>query len=602
MGVGSVFNKKETALSYRSQSLAKDPQFARKRLQSAVLLGLLGSVILGRIGYLSLLQNEENAQRAERNTQSFVRLEAPRGNILDAENRPVAYSEDTFRVTFLRRGLTTEEIQSTLLKIGQLWQEDMSSLTATILSTKDPWKEHTLGDKKTFDQVLALQETPDDFPGARLHRTPNRIYPYGYALAHIVGNIGAIQKNQVNDYTRPLYLPNALVGQSGLELYYEDRLVGKRGVLQKKINARREQLAEPELLENARPGDDLHLSLNAEWQQYACDLLGDRTGSIVFIDVQTGEIAVLASMPSYDPDRPGISEINGLEVSYFNRCVQGLYPPGSTFKLVTASAMLSQSPTALRSTVTCTGSYSWPGWSRRFHCDNRSGHGPISLEEALKVSCNVYFYKKGESIGGEFLATEALEFGFAQKTGIDLLNEKAGHLQKDRPAPVGPEILNFSIGQGELLATPLQVAVAFAYLANNGKPIVPHLVVNDPIPATGERHELPKWSSEGRAALISGFWKAVNEPGGTAYRTEFDPKWDVIGKTGTAEKGGDKLDAWFSGYYPRSNPKYAFAAHLEDANDHGGTVAAPLIREMIRKIEQSALEDQEAESVSNPSS
>lgn len=573
-------------MNYRSQSLAKDPQFARKRLQSVAVVAVLGSVILGRVGYLSLYQHEELAERAERNTQSFVRLEAPRGNILDRENRPLAFNEDSFRVTFLKRGLQPEEIQSTLFQLGALWQVDLSAKLNEILETPDPWKEHVLGEKKTLNEIVAIQETPERFEGTRIHRTPKRIYPYGYALAHIVGNIGPIQKEQVEKFPRPLYLPNSLVGQAGLEQVYEARLVGKRGVLQKKVNARREQLAEPELLEDARPGDDLRLSINAEWQQYACNLLGESKGSIIFLDVQNGEVVVLASMPSYDPSQPGRQEINGMEVSYFNRATKGLYPPGSTFKLITATAALTRSGISPNSEVLCEGSYQWPGWLRKFHCDNRSGHGSVDLQEALKVSCNVYFYKNAEQLGGDRLAEEALKFGFARKTGIDLPGELSGSLQKERAAPVGPEILNFAIGQGEILATPLQVATAFAYLANNGKPIVPHLVINGPNPqALEDSHALPSWSPEDRTALISGFWKAVNEEGGTAYRAGFEPEWDVVGKTGTAEKGLEKLDAWFSGFYPRSNPKYAFVAHVEEANDHGGDVAAPLIREMIRKIE-----------------
>ncbi|MGF1573155.1 MAG: penicillin-binding transpeptidase domain-containing protein [Sumerlaeia bacterium] len=575
-------------MTYRSQSLAKDSQFKSKRIQSALAMGLLGTVVLGRIGYLALAQHEQHAERAERNTQSTIRLEAPRGNILDRESRPLAYNEDSFRITFLRRGLTQDEIRSTLLKIGQLWQVDMSEKIDEVLASKDPWKEHLLANKKTLDEIIALQETPENFPGARLHRTPKRIYPYGYSTAHIIGTIGSIQKSQVQEYTRPLYLPDALVGQSGLEAFYEPRLVGKRGVLQKKVNARREQLAEPQLLEGAKPGDDLHLTINAEWQQYACDLLGERKGSIIFIDVTNGEIVVLASMPTYDPASPGKSTLDGLEVSYFNRSVQGLYPPGSTFKLVTATAVLEHSTASLSTTVNCEGYYRWPGWSRRFHCDNRSGHGPIALEDALKVSCNVYFYKNAELLGGELMANAATDFGFGRKTGIDLSTEKSGSLQNNRPAPEGPEILNFGIGQGQILSTPLQVATSFAYLANNGAPLRPHLVANQSTGQITEPHPLPRWSTQGRTAIINGFWKAVNESGGTAYRSGFEREWDVIGKTGTAEKGGDKLDAWFAGFYPRSRPKYAFVAHIEDANDHGGTVAAPLIREMIRKIESPA--------------
>jgi penicillin-binding protein 2 len=573
---------------YRSQPLSKDATFGQKKRWTFIALALLGGIVLTRITYLAVFQHEKLSADAVRNTEVITRLEAPRGDIHDRNGILVAYNEDRYRVTFVKRGLNEEEIEDSLNRLSRLWNSDLTANSEAILAHSDPWREHELAKRKTLEEVLAVQETPELYPGVRLQKSDRRRYPFGHHLAMIVGHMGPIQEHQSADFTRPLYLPNALIGQSGLEKTFEPQLVGKRGELRKRVNSRRELITTPEMLEPAQAGDALHLTVDALWQAKAMELLGEKTGSIVVMDVHTGALLVLASTPTFNPEQPGTPVVEGQEPSFFHRAIQGLYPPGSTFKIVTATARLQNGGLFSSDQEVCTGSSQWPGWLRPFHCDNRAGHGSIGMEAALKGSCNVYFFESGKMLGGDILGDSARAFGYAVPTGIELQGEATGQLQKEKDFPEGAEIFNFSIGQGELLCTPLQVAKSFALLANGGKPVVPHVVDRvgeNPFTPVTEQFDWPVLSAAQRERIVGGLWRATNELGGTAYKVGFRKEWGVVGKTGTAEKGGDRLDAWFAGYYPRTAPKYAFVAHVEEANAHGGEIAAPLIRELIEWME-----------------
>jgi len=544
-------------------------------------VGIVLLIVAGRVGYLTVIKGDASAERAEKNLQFLERLNAPRGDIFDSKGRAIAYNEDRYDIYLIRRGLDEVELEQSLFGVGELLGENLIDQKDDILSERDKWKKHLLGRNEKLADVIAIKEKPEDFPGVRLERDTNRIYPYNYALAHILGYTGKIQPHQVEEYEWPIYLQSSSVGQAGLEKVFEDQLVGKRGVLEKKVNARRTLLEEPQIIEEAHSGTDITLTIDAELQQYACDLIGERSGSVVFMDVRDGLLLVMASMPSFDPHRPGATEVDGLPVSWVNRAISGVYPPGSTFKLVTAAAAL-ESGYSPDHSVTCHGHYQWGSWNHRFHCDARSGHGPIQMIDSLKKSCNVYYYETGVELGGERIAQEALRFGFGKTTGIELSGEKSGQFANKKDYPTAAEVVNFSIGQGELLATPLQVTKSFAILANGGYDITPHLVQTS-VTSTHER--VVNLTAKEREALIEGFWRVANEYGGTAYRADFDQSWEVVSKTGTAEVSGDNVDAWFAGFYPRSNPKYAFVAHIENADGHGGDIAAPIIREMIRAIE-----------------
>ncbi|MCB2156250.1 penicillin-binding protein 2 [bacterium] len=574
-------------MEFRSQPLRQSPRFAFRKRASAVVLIAIAVVFVGRVAWLTTVQGDRYAEAAEDNLQSLRRLEAPRGNILDRNGEPLALNRKAYSITFSRYRLSRAEVAQSLRDLGELLDEDLSGRVDEIMETRPSWTRHRLARHLTQSQVVPILERPEDFLGMRVAADFQREYPHGSAMAPVLGFLGKIQPAEVEIYTRPLYLPDAYVGRMGLEAQYEDRLVGKPGRERLRRDARGRLLADPNVEQPARPGDDLVLTIDQQLQEFAFEKLGPDKGSVVVMDVGSGEVLALVSSPSFDPERPWLSEIADQPVSYLNRSVQGGYPPASTFKLVSASAALKAnlSPTETR---VCRGHYELPGWGRPYWCDARSGHGPTNLHHAIQWSCNAYFYEVAHEIGGDRILAAARDFGFGDVTGIDLPGERAGALMKDGKHPNDGETLNIAIGQGALIATPLQVAVAYAALANGGELVRPR-VVREIHPGDGRAAEMLPTRTNGRISLstlerqrlIAAFYDVVNAPGGTAYRVGFEPHWEVCGKTGTAENGRGGLDAWFAAFYPRSAPRYVVITHLEEADAHGGEVAAPLARDII---------------------
>ena len=317
------------------------------------------------------------------------------------------------------------------------------------------------------------------------------------------------------------------------------------------------------------------------------ELLGEKTGSIIVMDAGTGALRVLASTPSFDPHRPGATEVRGRSPGFVHLAHRGLYPPGSTFKIVGAAAALREGIQPSE-TFECRGSFTLPGWDRSFWCGNRLGHGPMDLSESLKYSCNVYFYELGPRLGARPILEMAGAFGLGEPTGLDLPGERAGQVT-GLSSPNTGQLTNLVIGQGDMLVTPLQMVRAFAAIANGGRLPVPHMVrgvgLEDPgegsPPLAGERVPL----SEGQiSAIRDGLRRAVNEPGGTAHRGEFPRGWSVSGKTGSAQNPRGLVDAWFIGFFPHEGSHYVIGVQTVDEEAGGGEIAAPIAREMIEAL------------------
>lgn len=571
-------------MEFRSQPLSRSSSFGARVGATVLAFGLLSSVLLGRVAWLSIAKGEEHSQRAAANLQALQRIEAPRGNILDRAGVPVALNRRAYAFHYARRGRSDAEVHETLRRVGEIVGEDMLSLKQTIMETKPSWTRHTLARRVEQSRAVGVLERLSEFPGLTVTEDFRREYPFGESMASVVGYLGRIAPEDKERFAPPLYLGDSWVGRAGVERQFEDDLVGKRGLRRHVRDARGNAIDEPTIQERAAPGDDLVLTLDATLQQSAYLLLGERSGSVVLMDVRDGDLLALASTPAFDPSAPWKTEIEGQPASFINRCWQGAYPPGSTFKIVTAMAAFDQGWTST-TPVACDGNWHWPGWLKPYHCDNRWGHGSMRIEEAMKRSCNVYFYEAGYQMGGDKLASKAREFGFGKPSGINLPNERAGKL----PTPTGGEIVNAAIGQGVMLATPLQVARAFAAIATDGRMAVPR-IVREIRPGDGSMPREAEVAQpdrivldpEARQAVVAGLWEAVNEQGGTAYKAQFPREWDLCGKTGTAENGRGGVDAWFAGFLPRNAPTHVVVVHIEEADGHGGDVAAPVARELLR--------------------
>ncbi len=383
-----------------------------------------------------------------------------------------------------------------------------------------------------------------------------------------------------------------------MERQLQDALAGHPGRERRRRDARGRGVTVPDLLESSQPGKNVYLTLDAKLQAAAVDLLGGRTGSIILMDAQTGALLVLASTPSFDPHRPGATQVRGRDAGFINLAHRGLYPPGSTFKIVGAAAVLREGIPADH-TIECRGSFRLPGWDRAFYCANRLGHGPMNLWDSLKYSCNVYYYELGPLLGSGPILEMGRSFGFGEPTGLDLPGERAGQLT-GAVRPTAGQLTNLVIGQGDMLVTPLQMVRAFAPIANReGTLPTPHVVrglgLEDPGSESrdappGERIPL---SRSQIAEIVEGLRRAVNEPGGTSHRAGFPRGWNVAGKTGSAQNPQGTLDAWFVGFFPHEGRDYVVLAHLVEQEAGGGEIAAPVARDMIRFLKEGPLQEPE---------
>ena len=566
--------------TFRSYPITRHPNYTIKRaIFLGILLAALALIIL-QLANLSLRQSARFSALAKDNILSHSRLAAPRGNIFDINGNIIVTNRKTHTLSFSPTGMRDVLAQEVLTKIQSHLGTPSQDEIDTILATSPRWTRHILFRLATQEQILPFVEHPEDYPGLRIAIDYTREYHHPTALALITGYLGRIQPGETETFARPRYLPDDEVGRAGLERALEHELAGFAGRERLRRDARRRLLTEPELLSPGIPGKDLVLTLDAALQETAMAELAGLKGTLLIMNARTGAIRVMASSPTFDASNLAVGELDGQPVSFFNRAMRGTFPPASTFKIVGAAVAQTEGIDPTYS-IACAGSFRPPGWDRAFWCNVRTGHGPQNLAESLQHSCNVYYYRLAELVDPAAYIAMARGFGFGSPTGIDLPGEAAGRLP-DLQASNAGERTNFSIGQGSMLATPLQVVRAYAALANGGDLVVPRV-----LESLG--HERRPGQSAGRLALNSqqiaaihrGLWLVVNQRTGTAFRAEFPAEWDVAGKTGTAENPSGGTDAWMAGYYSLGGDPWAFVVHLEEINEGGGDAAAPTARRLI---------------------
>ncbi|MCC6545869.1 hypothetical protein IT570_01780 [Candidatus Sumerlaeota bacterium] len=570
-------------MQYRSRPLREFDHFPRAKIFAWAIVSVCFAALAVQLFRLTVVQHARYLAQARENLYVTKRLSYPRGNIIDRQGVLLATNEKTYALTFNPYGMKDPTAREAIAKLGLTESELPEARIDEILATRPRWTRHTLVESAPLERVLPMLERPRDFPGVRVEMGYSRAYAMPEEFAHVVGYTSSIQPNEKKLFPRPRYLPDDKVGRTGLEQRYQEMLAGQPGRERLMRDARGARLDDPELLASSEPGKNLYLTMDARLQRRAMELLRGEKGTIILMEADSGGVLVMASSPTYDPLNPAREETLGMPSGYMNLATRGAYAPGSTMKIVGAAALLRAGADPQRR-IACDGNFHLPGWSRAFHCAVRSGHGAVSLAAAIKESCNVYFYEAGNEIGSGPLLEMARDFGFEQLTGIDLPGERAPKLcAVENPGP--GETTNLWIGQGSMLATPLQVARAYAGLATGSLP-TPH-VVSAVGYSDGKREEvsLPRKllnvPASDREMIIGGLWRVVNEPGGTAYKAGIPREWDVVGKTGTAENPQGSNDAWFAGFYPRTNPTHVFVVHIESTDKHGGEVAGPIAKELI---------------------
>jgi len=576
-----------------------------------VVLAAICIVVL-RLWYVQIIKGEELLKRSENNRIRIREIKAMRGLVLDArgtvlvENRPsfdvVIYPEDVKDL----KGLVAR-LEALYAKAGLTFPMDYE----TILESRRPFTPLRV-DRNVSREKLALIETHSlDLPGVGIDVMPVREYYYGETMAHVIGYIGEVSRDDLERDKSAGYRSGDLIGKFGLEKALDPFIRGRAGGEQVEVNVIGKKVKTLGRVEPVQ-GYRVILSLDAQVQKAAWAAMEGKAGSVVAIDPRDGSVLALVSRPGFDPNlfNRGVSADVWEKISsnplhpMENRAIAGQYPPGSTYKLIVAAAALEEGIVTPETSFNCPGTFEMG--NRTFRCWRKHGHGRVSLHRAIVESCDVYFYNVGRLLGVDKLAQYAQAFGLGSRTGVALVGERRGliptrdwKLARFGVAWQPGETISLSIGQGYNTATPIQLANAYAAAATGGEFFTPRVVkrietddgeiIEEFRP---EKKAVLPVSRENMLLLKKALWGVVNEPGGTGGQARV-PGRDVCGKTGTAQvigmaEGDDgsaypyeyRDHALFVSFAPRDNPEIVVAVVAEHSG-HGGSAAAPVAKKVL---------------------
>jgi penicillin-binding protein 2 len=595
----------------------------RLPLAAALMLLVLVSYAV-RLFQLQILQGEEFRGIAQGNAARLERLEAPRGEILDREGRVLATTRPAFGVQVMPSELRQPE--TTFPALGLLLEQDGGALRESVGSPRGRMRFQPvrLAGDLSYDHMARVESHLYALPGVQTDVRPRRHYLGGELGAHLLGTIGEIRREQLETAEFADYRQGEVIGQSGIEALLEHHLRGRAGGRNLVVNVAGRVVEVLDEIEPV-PGGAVTLTLDLDLQRAAeegflPDVIGGpgKMGALVALDARNGDVLAMVSKPSFDPndfaggiDAQTWRELTGDEWRPLqNRAISGQYPPGSAYKPIVAAAALESGVTTPSERVFCPGHFRLG--RRTYRCWKRSGHGSVDLREALKRSCDVYFYTMGLRVGIDRLAEFARSFGLARLTQIPLEHEMPGLIPTmawkekrfSEPWVLG-ETVSASIGQGFNLATPLQMAVVYAALANGGRIVTPRIVLRrgakdgEPAreagPASADRGSVPV-DEKHLARIREALEAVVGEAGGTARRARV-PGVRVAGKTGTSQvvrlSHTEDLEedevpvkfrdhAWFVSFAPVEAPEIVVAA-LAEHGGHGGSAAAPIAQKVLAR-------------------
>tara|TARA_Y100000052_G_scaffold27554_1_gene36234 strand:- start:16160 stop:18118 length:1959 start_codon:yes stop_codon:yes gene_type:complete len=625
--------KKMKNVRKRQSAPVRELDTTRRLLIAGGAGGLVFGGLVGRLVNLQLFNQEKFEQMAEDNRISLMPAIPQRGLIYDRFGEPLATHRTSWNVYAAREDLPNlEDTLDRIADVVELSEERRERLMRMFRQEQRFIPVSILTDL-TYEQFTRLSVLRTQLPGVTIESSQARSYPRGRDFAHIVGYVARAnqreidsaldgldpkvpaQKEQRDRLTSVLKHPNMRVGRLGIEKELDDWLAGAPGYHKFIRNAQgriKERLNDDE--HAPKSGKDIHLTLDAGLQREAIRLFGEETGAAVVMDVASGDLLTLASVPTYDPN----DFVNGISTADYNvlredersplyhKAYDGTYPPGSTFKMVVGSAALREGVTNPAETVFCGGHYSFG--NRRFHCWQRRGHGRLNMHEAIKHSCDVYFFEMARRLGPERIAQEAKAFGLGHSFELGMTGGATGVVPNDawkrgrfnEPWYDG-ETINYGIGQGYLNVSPLQLAVMAARLAaGDGRQLMPKMIGSGPdIPDNQPYGDLPPLEIFQR--LQAAMYGVTSEPGGTA-RAAGDINFQgyrMAGKTGTAQvrniSAAERATGVISnedlprrlrdhglwvGFAPYENPKYAVAVVVEHST-RGSGKAYPIARDLM---------------------
>ena len=556
---------------------------------------LMLSGIGARLVYLQIIEGKNHRVRAESNRIRIIPKQPERGNIFDRNGKLLAstrYPRSVYLWPMAHTKPSWPVVGPRLAQILEIPQEDIETILEE--SAVNPSSLIRIARNLNEAQITALKEYENQLPGVEINTEAVRYYPQGRELAHILGYTREVTAKQLQKKKAEGYRLGDVMGQMGVEKAYEKLLRGEWGGQQVEVDGRGRPLR---VLgsKQAKAGNDLHLTIDLDMQMAAEKALGKRNGAIVAIDPKNGAVLAMVSHPTFDPNifsKQKLSQkdwesVQGSEHPLVNRAISA-FPPASTFKIVTTTAGLESGQFSPNTVLQTYGSLTIGG--TRFGEWNHAGFGPLGFVGAMQWSSDTFFYQVGKRVGGSKLIEWTRKYGFGQKTGFEFTSEEAKGLVPDDkwkrkawkiPWTVG-DTVNMSIGQGALQTTPLQVAVMFAVPANGGYRVQPHILKdNEDAKTWRESLNLKPTTMK---ILRDGLRKVVSEGTGKVLNDPNLPP--VAGKSGTAEAwraGVKENHAWFGAYAPANKPEILIVAFAEHSGGGGGSIAAPMILEVMQK-------------------
>ncbi len=612
-------------------------QFAFRISALGIVALIAFAVIFFRLWFVEVLSGEAYLKEANANRAREIPIQAPRGRILDTNGHVLVGNRTilALQVQPDRLPKQRERRNKELRKLADVADMPYDKIKREIREQVKllPASPVTLQQKVDPDLVLYLRERQDEFPGVTSEQISVRDYPEGWLASQLVGYVSEVSPEQLDEPAYADLSPGDRVGATGLESQYDNILRGRNGAVRVQVDATGRPSGPEQSRIEPTAGDNLVLTLDEKVQRAGEDALraygGGNPGAFVAMDVDDGSILGMGSYPSYDPNvytppvsTEAIKALTGDEAKpLLDRAIQAGYPTGSTFKLVTATAGLEEN------LITPSEIVDDPGCFKLSEADEYCNagdvpNGPVDMTDALRVSSDVYFYKLGfelENETDEGLQKWASSYGFGSLTGIDLPGEGAGllptpewrnQLYEEAADPDGPcgaerdytncgetdrkwsvgDNINLSVGQGDLSATPLQLAVAYAALGNGGDVVRPHLgdraedadgeITQEIEPAPQRQMNL---DPAVRSTIIEGLREAAMEPGGTSYPVFGGYPVEIAGKTGTAEKGLLPDQSWYAALAPADDPQYVVVTTIENGG-FGAETAAPAAREILNQL------------------
>ena len=591
--------------------------FTRRAAVLSGVTSLMFGGLLLRMFHLQVSRSQEFAKLSDENRINVRLLAPPRGRILDRFGVPLATNRQNFRLHIVpeQAGANWEAVLDHVIELVPRVGEDKARILKEIKRNRR-FIPVTIAENVTWDEFAAVNIRAPELPGVIPDVGDTRDYPYDQELSHVLGYVAKVAEGDL-DGDPLLRLPGFRIGKSGVERTVDLPLRGKAGKSNVEVNAYGREIMELSRHEGT-PGDDVLLTLDMDVQTFASRRVEGQSAAVVVLDIMTGDVLALVSAPGFDPNSFNIGlsgpEWRGLVENPYkpllNKAIAGLYPPGSTFKPVTAIAGLEAGVLDPHEHIHCSGQ-TFLG-NHAFHCWKKGGHGSMDLHLGMKNSCDIYFYEMARRTGIDRIADVARRLGLGSDYGFELANTKAGNvptagwkLAMTGQPWQGGETLITGIGQGYLLTSPLQLAVMAARLANGGKAIKPHLLRSVGPRLITPPEDKPLEIDPKHLELVRDGMNAVsNEPGGTAYMSRISDLGNLTlaGKTGSAQvrriskaerdvgvKKNEDLPweqrdhALFIAFAPVIAPRYSIGMIVE----HGGSgskAAAPIARDIMREV------------------